>query len=167
MEARQPPQQNSSRTVVIAAVCILLVIAIAGIVLAKRAQSPAAGPAPEFAATAASGSTSAAASGPTSGANEVVFSAGSDKVPGGADESIDRFAEGARGLGGTVRMTARFLTGANKVRDLELAKGRMSAVRQRLQTDGIKPEQMQMELIEMPAGSLVERDGTRIELSLR
>ena len=162
MDSSKPMQRTSSRTLVIAAVALLIVIAIAGIVLAGRSSAPAP-------AGAGSGpaSTQAEASGPTSGANEVVFAPGSDKLPTQSSESIARFSEGARGVGGTVRMTARYLTGADKAKDLELAKGRTSAVRHALQANGVKAEQMQVELVEMPAGALNDKDANRVEMALR
>jgi hypothetical protein len=164
MNVSTPLQRNSSRTVVIAAVALLIVIAIAGIVLAGRYGAPAPGAAAPAAPTA---STPPEVSGPTSGPNEVVFAPGSDKLPTQSAESIARFSEGARGVGGMVRMTARYLTGANKAKDLELAKGRTSAVRHALQSNGVKAEQMQVELVEMPAGALDAKDVDRVELALR
>ena len=166
MNVSTPLQRNSSRTVVIAAVALLIVIAIAGIVLAGRYGAPAPGAAAP-AATTPTASTPPEASGPTSGPNEVVFAPGSDKLPTQSAESIARFSEGARGVGGMVRMTARYLTGANKAKDLELAKGRTSAVRHALQSNGVKAEQMQVELVEMPADALDAKDVDRVELALR
>jgi hypothetical protein len=166
MNEGRPAQRNSSRTVVIAAVALLIVIAIAGIVLAGRTGAP-------TPATAASGAASPVATtqpevaGPTSGPNEVVFAPGSDKLPTQSSESIARFSEGARGVGGGVRMTARYLTGANKARDLELAKARTSAVRHALQSNGVKAEAMQVELVEMPVGALTDKDANRVEMALR
>lgn len=166
MNVSTPVQGNSSRTVVIAAVALLIVIAIAGIVLAGRYGTPAPGAATP-AATAPTASTQPEASGPTSGPNEVVFAPGSDKLPTQSSESIARFSEGARGVGGMVRMTARYLTGANKAKDLELAKARTAAVRHALQSNGVKAEQMQVELVEMPAGALSAKDADRVEMALR
>ncbi len=166
MSGSMPVQRNSSRTVVIAAVALLIVIAIAGIVLAGRSGTAAPGAATP-AATAPTASTPAEVAGPTSGPNEVVFAPGSDKLPTQSSESIARFSEGARGVGGMVRMSARYLTGADKAKDLELARARTAAVRHALQANGVKAEQMQVELVEMPAGSLSDKDANRVELALR
>lgn len=166
MNETMPVQRNPSRTVVIAAVVLLILIAIAGIVLAGRYGTAAPGAATP-AATAPTASTPPEVSGPTSGPNEVVFAPGSDKLPTQSSESIARFSEGARGVGGMVRMSARYLTGANKARDLELAKARTAAVRHALQANGVKAEQMQVELVEMPAGAMSDKDASRVELALR
>jgi hypothetical protein len=166
MNDSKPAPRTSSRTLVIAAVALLIVIAIAGIVLAGRTSAPATGAAPA-AAEPPVASTQPEASGPTSGPNEVVFAPGSDKLPTQSSESIARFSEGARGVGGMVRMTARYLTGADKAKDLELAKARTSAVRHALQANGVKAEQMQVELVEMPAGALNATDAHRVEMALR
>lgn len=166
MNESPPAQRNASRTVVISAVALLIVIAVAGIVLAGRYGTPAqidTAPAP----AAPVASTQPPATGPTSGPNEVVFAPGSDKLPTQSSESIARFSEGARQVGGTVRMTARYLTGSNKAKDLELAKARTAAVRHALQSNGVKAESMQVELVEMPAGGLNDKDAHRVELALR
>jgi len=166
MNESKPVQRNSSRTLVVAAVALLIVIAIAGIVLAGRSGAPTPAAASTGAAAPAA-TTQPEANGPTSGPNEVVFAPGSDKLPVQSSESIASFSEGARGVGGMVRMTARYLTGENKARDLELAKSRTSAVRHALQSNGLKAEQMQVELVEMPAGALNAKDANRVEMALR
>jgi outer membrane protein OmpA-like peptidoglycan-associated protein len=143
-----------------------MVVAIAGIVLATRGTTPA----PEVtpAPSAAPASTPVAASAPTEqiNPNEVVFGEGSDKLPAAAATSLGRFAEAAKSARG-VRLSARFLTGANKARDLELAKARAEAIRKVLVANAIGAEKIQVELIEMPAGSLTEPGGNRVDLTLR
>lgn len=167
MDASKPAKRNSSRTLAVVAVVLLIAVAIAGIVLAGRHTSvPAQGTAAAV-PDAPAASTPALAAGPTSGANEVVFATGSDKMPAQAGESVAKFAEGARSIGGTVRLSVRYLTGENKARDLELAKTRSAAVRHALESNGVKAEQMQVEMVEMPAGSLTPKDADRVELSLR
>jgi hypothetical protein len=167
MAQQKRRQSNSSRTVVIAAVVLLLIVAIAGIVLATRgpASAPELAQAPNLAAPA---STPPAASGPTAqvNPNEVIFVGGSDKLPDSATVSLGRFAEAAHNAAG-VRLSARFLTGENKARDLGLAKARAEAIRKVLAGNGVRADKMQIELVEMPAGSLSEADSNRIDLALR
>jgi hypothetical protein len=172
-EPNKPPQSNSSRTLVIIAVVVLIVVAIAGIVLAGRkapgtVESPV-GVAPTASgAVAASASTSAAAGSSTEPPpKDVMFAAGSDKLPPGANEGLARFAEAARGSASSVRLSARFLTGANKERDRELAKARTGAIRHALEANGVNSGKMQIELIELPAGGLAPGAGDRVDLSLR
>ena len=169
-EQKKPPQSNSSRTVVIVIVAVLIVIAIAGIVLAGRhappepvAAVPASAPAPAL-----PGSTPQDASAPTAASpNEIVFMSGSDKLPPQSSDTLAQFADAARAGGSAVRLSARFLTGQNKARDLELAKARTGAIRHALEANGITSGNMQIELIEMPAGSLPEAAGNRVDLTLR
>jgi hypothetical protein len=164
----QATQHSSSRTVVIAAVALLIVIAVAGIVLARR-DAPRPGTAAAI-PDAVPVTTPQAASAPTAAAsspNEVVFAPGSDKLPAEATDVIARFSETARGGGGTVHLTARFLTGEGKARDLELAKARTAALRHAIVADGVKGDGMQVELIEMPAGGLKDNDANRVEMTLR
>ena len=167
MEATKAAQRNPSRTVVIAAVILLIVVAIAGIVLAgRRTAAPIQGTAAAV-PVAPLASTPLVEAAPTASLNEVVFAAGSDKLPAQSSESIAKFSEAARGVGGQIRLSARFLTGTNKARDLDLAKSRTAAVRHALQANGVKAESMQVEMVEMPAGALTEKDANRVELSMR
>ncbi len=166
MSERKRRQSNSSRVIAIAAVVLLIVIAIAGIVLAGRGGQETADAGPAAAPVPAS--TPQAASAPTTAnPNEVVFAAGSGKLPATAAGSIARFAEAARDNANGVRLSARFLTGENKARDLELAKTRTAAIRQALEAGGVAAEKIQSELVEMPAGSLGAADADRVDLSLR
>jgi outer membrane protein OmpA-like peptidoglycan-associated protein len=175
-EPKKPPPSNSSRTVAIIAVAVLIVVAIAGIVLAGR-KSPAppetsSATAPTSATTAATsaspGSTPQAAASPTDALpKDVVFAAGSDKLPPGVNEPLARFADAARTSASSIRVSARYLTGANKEKDFELAKARTGAIRHALQANGVTGNKMQVELIEMPAGTLTPDAGNRVDLTLR
>jgi outer membrane protein OmpA-like peptidoglycan-associated protein len=172
-EAKKPPQSNSSRTLVIVAVAVLIIVAIAGIVLAGR-KAPPAPDAPvataptASAAAAASGSTPSPAASPTDPLpKDVTFAAGSDKLPPGVNEGLARFADTVRSSASSVRLSARFLTGKNKDKDLELAKARTGAVRHALEANGLSGGKMQVELIEMPEGSLTPDAGNRVDLTLR
>ena len=172
-EPKKPPPSNSSRTLVIVAVAVLILVAIAGIVLAGRKAPPApeaaVAAAPATPATpAASGSTPQAAVSPTDPLpKDVVFAAGSDKLPVGSNEPLARFADAARSSASSVRLSARYLTGAHKDRDFELAKARTGAIRHALQANGLNSGKMQVELIEMPDGSLTADAGNRVDLTLR
>ncbi len=168
MATNRRPLRSSSRTVAIAALVLLIVVAIAGIVLAGR-RTAAAVPGTAAAVRDAPVMTTPQAGAATTSAvaDEVMFAPGSDKIPSNANDKIAKFGEGARGVGGMVRVTARYLTGANKARDLELAKGRTAALRHALEADGIKAGSLQIELVEMPPGLLGERGVDRVELSVR
>ncbi len=170
-ETKKPPQSNSSRTVVIVAVAVLIVVAIAGIVLAGRRAPPdavAVAPSASAAAPSLPGSTPQAASSPTDAIpSELVFAPASDKLPAQSAEGLARFADAARASASSVRLSARFLTGANKARDMELAKARTGAIRHALEANGITSGKMQIELIEMPEGSLTDAAGNHVDLTLR
>lgn len=169
-EPKKPPLSNSSRTVVIVVVAVLIVVAIAGIVLAGRRapQEAAAVAAATPTSPALPGSTPQAASSPTDTVpSELVFAAASDKLPPQSADGLARFADAARASASSVRLSARFLTGEFKTRDLELAKARTGAIRHALEANGITSGKMQIELIEMPAGSLTEAASNRVDLTLR
>ena len=172
MSEPKPQQRNPSRTLVIAIVVLLIVVAIAGIVLATRKPGAAPGDATTAPASAplpitAAPSTPAGASAPTAAVpNEIVFLPGSDKLPAQAPEALARFADAARAGGKGVRLIARFLTGENKARDLELAKRRTLVIQQAIVAAGVTTDKMQIELIEMPP-PVADRDANRVELTLR
>lgn len=171
---RKATPAGSSRTLVVAAVVGLIVIALAGIVLASRKSGE--GPvvaepvaaAPANAARPIVAATSQAGSAPTSsGSDEVMFLAASSKLPPGASEKIADAAQRAKASDQTFRVTLRYLTGANKERALELAKSRAEAVRHEAMADGVTGKKMQTELVEMPEGSLSARDADRAVITLR
>lgn len=168
--ARSPVQSNPSRTAIIALVVVLIVIAIAGIVLAgRRTASPAPGTAaalPKPALANPPTATPQVEAAPTLKPNEVLFAVGSDRLPAEAGEQIAKFADRARAAGGLVRSTASYVAGPNKVRDLALSKSRATAVRHALESNGIKPESMQVEIVEMPPGTLHHSDGEIVVMSL-
>jgi hypothetical protein len=176
-EPKKPPPGNPSRTVAIIAVAVLIVVAIAGIVIAGRkppaapetsATTVPATPATATATPAPPASTPQAAASPTDTLpKEVAFLPGSDTLPSGANEPLARFADAARTSASSVRLSARYLTGAGKEKGLELAKARTGAVRHALQANGLSGGKMQVELIEMPEGSLTPEAGNRVDLTLR
>ena len=165
-----PEQRTPSRTLVIALVVVLIVIAVAGIVLAgRRTASPVPGTAaalPKPALANPPVSTPQVEVAPTPKPNEVLFAVGSDRLPADAGERIAKFADRARAAGGLVRTTAKYVDGPNKVAALGLSKSRASAVRHALESNGIKPESMQVEIIEMPPGTLHHSDGELVVMSL-
>ena len=176
-EPKKPQPSNSSRTLAIIAVAVLIVVAIAGIVIAgRRAPAPtdasaATAPTPSATTTAtivSPASTPQSTASPTDALpKEVVFAAGSDKLPVGTNEPLARFADAARSSASSIRLSARYLTGPNKDKDLELAKARTGAIRHALQANGVSGGKMQVELIEMPEGSLTPEAGNRVDLTLR
>ncbi len=165
-----PEQRNPSRTAIIALVVVLIVIAIAGIVLAgRRTASPVPGTAaalPEPALANLPVATPQEEVAPTPKPNEVLFAVGSDRLPAEAAEQIAKFAERARAAGGLVRTTAKYVNGPNQAAALALSKSRASAVRHALESNGIKSEAMQVEIIEMPPGTLHHFDGELVTMSL-
>ena len=171
-ETKTGAARSSSRTIVIAVVSLLIIVAVAGIVLGGRqgnaVDDPAAAAAePAVQAQAAAGLPAAVSDGAVSNPNEIRFAPGSDKLPPAANESIARFAETARGSGSGVRLSTRFLTGANKARDFELARARVASVSHALQADGLGPEKIQSELVEVPAGALDAAAVDRVDLIVR
>lgn len=160
----------SSRKLAMVAVLVLIVIAVGGILLAGR--RPAADPAPA-AAPASAPVVAQAASVPASAAGrvdeppvEVVFPSGSDRPPPSAAATVAHWVEQARVNDKKLRITARFLTGVNKQRDLALAKARTTALHHAAMSNGLTGDKLQVELVELPEGGLQPGEGERVRFSL-
>jgi outer membrane protein OmpA-like peptidoglycan-associated protein len=167
------PRSSMSRTVVTAVVGLLIVIAIAGIVLASRKASQTADP------TASSSSTPGASTAPTSGGSPaaatapdplpsaVRFAGSNDTLPPEASGDLARFADAVRAGGQQVGLTARFVAGSDKQAALDLGRKRVEAVQHALQSNGISASRIQAEMIEVPAATQPAANAGRVELSLR
>jgi len=160
-------RRNPSHTAILLIAAVLIAIAVAGIVLSGRKAadngSSTAAPASAVSPTSAASATLAAPSVPTA-PDEVIFAAGSDKMPPGAADTVARFVQTVRTEGKTIRISARYLTGADKAQAFELAKARATAVRHAVVADGMTGDKIRVELVEVPAGALTERDSNRVQL---
>jgi len=172
-DSKPPKARDSSRLVAIVAVVLLTLIAVGGIVGAMLSRQAAAPPSrPEQAGNATTrnmpGLTASAVQ-PAEAAAErldhVSFAAGSDKVPDDAAPLIATFIESARARNSKLRLTTKFTAGERRAKELELANARTRAVRRMIEASG-KAVAMQYETVEMPAGTLSERDANRLVLSL-
>ena len=175
MTESKPEERNSLRVVAFVVVAFLVLIAVAGVVytaLSRRvAISPPSQPQelsastartmPGMATSAARAAEAVAAARP----DHVSFMPGSDKVPDDAAPLIAKFIESARAGNNKLRLTTRFTAGEARAKELALAKARTQAVRRMVEASG-KAVAMQYETVEMPAGTLSERDANRVVLSL-
>jgi len=169
-------KSNSSRTVAKVAVAVLIVIAIAGFLLAGlRSRSPAPGQAEGSDATpeAASSMTGAAASGPAvaedaaGGPTGVVFAPNSDRLSAGAAAKVQRLAETARKEHRTVSIQAKIEARSDRAEQMALARKRTVAVRQVFEAGGISLGTMQIEISELPAGLVPPAVADRVEVVFR
>jgi len=173
MSESKPKARDSSRVVALVTVVLLIVIAVAGIAVAtfsrraaapaspsEQARSVATGNMPGLTASAAEAA-AAAAERP----DHVSFAPGSDKVPDDAAPLIAGFIESARARNSKLRLTTKFTASQTRAKELELANARTRAVRRMIEASG-KAVTMQYETVEMPPGTLSERDANRVVLSL-
>ena len=174
MSESKPEERSPSRVVAIAAVVLLILIAVAGIVFATLSRRDAMPPAPErqglnaSAARTMPGMTASAVQAAAVAAerpDHVSFTPGSDKVPDDAAPLIAKFIESARAGNQKLRLTTKFTAGESRAKELALAKARTQAVRRMVEASG-KGVAMQYETIEMPTGTVSERDANRVVLSL-
>lgn len=170
----KPEPPSSSRVVAMVAVVLLILIAVAGIVfatLSRRDATPAAAQRPALSASTArnmpgmTASTAQAAAVAAERPDHVSFTPGSDKVPDDAAPLIATFIESARAGKSKLRLTTKFTASESRAKELDLANARTRAVRHMIEASG-KAVAMQYETVEMPAGTLSERDANRVVLSL-
>src|SRR5450755_593934 len=134
-EAKTPPPRIASRNAVMAAVAVLIVIAIAGIVLAslRRTGAPGvAGPDSTQASAAALTGGGAAAAADDSPANVVVFAPASDQLSPLALAKIAVLADKAKKEGRSVVVATKIEANAERAQNMDLAKRRAFNVRSAL-----------------------------------
>jgi outer membrane protein OmpA-like peptidoglycan-associated protein len=169
MDARKTPAPRiASRTAVMAAVAVLIVIAIAGIVLASLRRVPAAD------AGAVTDSTQASAPAPTAAApaadgapNEVIFAAASDQLTPAAQAKLALFAEQAKKDGRPVVVATQIEANAQRAENMALAKRRAYNVRSALVTGGVAVGVLRIEVAELPAGGVPAAAAQRVEVNIR
>jgi outer membrane protein OmpA-like peptidoglycan-associated protein len=170
-ESKTPPPRIASRTAVMAAVAVLIVIAIAGIVLASlrgRAGSPAVS-----GSDSTQGSGSPLTGGPAAGAaddgapNEVVFAPASAQLSPSALAKLALLADTAKKEGRTVVVATKIEANAERAQNMEMAKKRAFNVRGALTTGGVSLSMMRIEVSELPAGLVPASAAHRVEVVLR
>jgi outer membrane protein OmpA-like peptidoglycan-associated protein len=170
-ERKTPPPRIASRTAVMAAVAVLIVIAIAGIVLASmrgRTASPeGTGPQSTQAGASAPTGTSSAGVADEGGPNEVFFAPGSDQLSPAAAAKLTLLASTAKKEGRSVVVATKTEANADRVKNMELAKKRAYNVRGVLTTGGVSLSVMKIEISELPVGLVPPSLANRVEVALR
>jgi outer membrane protein OmpA-like peptidoglycan-associated protein len=169
---RPPPTRNSSRTVAKVAVAVLIVIAIAGFVLAGlRSRAPV----PEQAATDATPEAAApltAATAPAgSGAadsvnlpNQIAFASASATLSEEQAAKVRKLATNAQTKNHSVGILSKAEAGSSQ---FALAQQRTLAVRQTLEQSGVPLGRMTIEISQMPHGGVSAADANRVEVVMR
>lgn len=178
MDASKPaPPSNASRTLVIALVAVLIVVAIAGIVLAGlRGRSAGTG----LASTSASGPTRQPVEGTTTvvappaveaeagaGPNLLAYAKASDTLTPASLKKIADIALAAKKEGHNVVVTARLEAGDDREQRMETAKKRVDGVRRALQAAGVSINVIKIQVSELPAGLVRAPDSERVELAMK
>lgn len=154
-----------------AAVALLVVVAIAGIVLGtmrgkEAPTAPAATgstPAPDAPMTAAPASAAEAAARP----NQIVFAPGSAQVSEASTAKLAALAETAKKSSTGVTIASRIEARADRADQMELAKKRAYNVRQALEAGGIPLSRMQIDIAEMPTGLVNAAEANGVDVLLR
>lgn len=155
------------------AVAVLVVIAIAGIVLASLrgrgtpADTPAGADATQTAASAMTTNSVAAAAEAAVGPNQVVFAPLSDRLSEPASAKLLRIAATAHKESRTVVIASKIEARPDRADQMELAKKRAFAVRQVLEANGVPLGTMRIEIAELPTGLVTASEANRVDLALR
>jgi hypothetical protein len=167
-ERKTPAPRTASRTAVMAAVAVLVVIAIAGIVLASLRR---AGPADVAAGT---DSTQPSASAPTAtrqvddgSADELVFTPGSDQLSAAVQAKVAALAATAKKEARTVVVKAEIESNPQRAQSMDLAKRRVFNVRGALTGGGISLAMMRVEVTELPPGHVTPRAAQLVKVEFR
>jgi outer membrane protein OmpA-like peptidoglycan-associated protein len=175
MDDRQPaPLRNPSRTLAMVAVAVLIVIAIAGLVVAGlRARGPVSGPAgsestqqgapPLTGAAPASAPAEEAGAGP----NQIVFAPTSDQLSEPAEEKLVRLARAAKKENRVLSIASKVEAGPDRTAKMELARKRSDVVRQLLQSNGVPLGRMRIEISELPLGVVSAAEANRVDVVLQ
>ena len=181
MDERQPPPtRNSSRTLAKIAVAVLVVIAIAGIVLATLR-----GRGPSVDTPVAADSTQGAASSPTAGGanaaataaavageaeagpNQVAFAPGSDALSEPATTKLAKLADAAVKQKRAVTITAKFEASRPDQQKLQaLAMTRAAAVRSLLEQNRVQLTRMTTKTVSRAYGEASASELNRVDVEL-
>jgi outer membrane protein OmpA-like peptidoglycan-associated protein len=154
-----------------AAVALLVVVAIAGIVLGTMRgkgtpTAPTAGDSTLPANPAMTGAPPAAAEA-VPGPDQVAFAPGSDRVSDAESEKLTKIAERAKKSAIAVTIASRIESRPDRPDQLELAKKRSFAVRQALEAAGIPLGRMQIDIAELPNGGVPAAEANWVKVVLR
>jgi outer membrane protein OmpA-like peptidoglycan-associated protein len=174
MDDRQAlPARNSSRTLAMIAVAVLVVIAIAGIVagVRSRASPDTAAAAPDATHARAPGMTpvdpALAAAETAAGPNAVVFAPESDEISDTSEAKLERIAGTAKKNKPMVVIAGHVEARPDRVEQMALAQKRVIAVRSALEQHGVPLGTIRVEIAEMPLGTVPASEANRVDVALR
>lgn len=160
------------------AVAVLIVIAIAGLVLAGlRSRGAAPGQttgtdatqqgAPPLTGAAATAAASASAEDAAAGPNQILFAPASDQLSEAAASKVVRLAETARKEHRKVAILLKVEARPDRAEQMNLARKRSMAVRQLLEANGIPLGTMRIEISELPNGLVSAAEANRVDVALQ
>jgi outer membrane protein OmpA-like peptidoglycan-associated protein len=154
-----------------AAVALLVVVAIAGIVLGTMrgkgtTMAPTAGDSTPAAAPAMTEAPPAAADAAAK-PNQVVFAPGSDQLSDAASAKLAKIAETAKKSATGVTIASRIESRPDRANQMELAKKRSAVVRQALEAAGIPLARIRIDIAELPNGGVPPAEANWVDVVLR
>jgi outer membrane protein OmpA-like peptidoglycan-associated protein len=175
MDERQPPPtRNPSRTLAKVGVVVLLVIAIAGIVLASLQkglppEGPVAADATQAGSAPMTGAAASAAAAEAEGLpNHIMFAAESPRLSSAATAKLERLAEKAKADKRLLTIVAKVeRKGEGREQRLQLARTRTIAVRGALEQNGVPLSRMETRIEEPGFGLIGDKEANRIEVNPR
>jgi outer membrane protein OmpA-like peptidoglycan-associated protein len=172
-DSQAKPLRNSSRTLAKVAVAVLVVIAVAGIVLATLrgrgtpADTSVAADATQPAASAMTEVDPAAALEAAAGPNRVVFAPRSDKLSAPATAKLQHIAENAHSENRAMVVRGKIESRPDQADQMALAQKRAQAVRQALAANGVPLAAINIEIALLPAGGVSASDADRFDIAFR
>jgi outer membrane protein OmpA-like peptidoglycan-associated protein len=101
------------------------------------------------------------------GPNAVVFAPASDEISDTSEAKLERIAETAKKNKPMVVIAGRVEARPDRVEQMALAQKRVIAVRSALEQHGVPLATMQVEISEMPLGTVAANEANRVDVALR
>jgi outer membrane protein OmpA-like peptidoglycan-associated protein len=164
MSQRKRTQSNTSRTVAIISVVVLVAIAIAGIVLAERRKNAQDSPTTPEDAAAMTAEPASAAPLP-SGPNEVRFAVSSDALPADANDKLARIAGLARAK--TVIIATQVEASTAQDPQMDLARRRGEAIHRVLEADGVIATTIRIQITQVRVGMVALQHANLFQIDMQ
>jgi outer membrane protein OmpA-like peptidoglycan-associated protein len=166
MSQRKRTQSNTSRTVAIISVVVLVAVAIAGLVLAERRKNAQDSPTTPEDAAAMTAEPASAVPLP-SGPNEVRFAVSSDALPADANDKLARIAGLARAKAKTVIIATQVEASTAQDPQMDLARRRGEAIHRMLEADGVIATTIRIQITLVRVGMVAPQHANLFQIDMQ
>ena len=163
-DLRLRARRTSSRTLATVAAAALIAIAVAGIVIAVLRGQSKASDVLMTAPGSASGASAPKSPQYAGDLNHIVFAPDSDQLSPAAVPHIKQMAESTKDATSVIVLSGKIESASDRTARMDLAKKRITVVRRALQSHGMEPGRLRVEVAEYPVGVVPPREADIIEM---